>query len=289
VTFNQGADLDPGQVTDVRGRSYGGGRTLAVGGGGLGLVIAIVYLLLGGNPAALTGTGSGPVVGADGSQLTQECQTGADANAREDCRIVGFVNSIQAYWKDAYAKAGGTYQPAQTVLYSDAVDTGCGPASSAVGPFYCPPDTSVYIDLGFFDELQSRFGAEGGPLAEAYVVAHEYGHHIQDLEGTLSGGSGGTGAESRSVRTELQADCFAGVWISHAASTGFLEPPTQDQIGQALSAAAAVGDDRIQEKTQGQIDPEGWTHGSAEQRQHWLTVGFKSGDPGQCDTFSGPL
>jgi predicted metalloprotease len=289
VTFNQGADLDPGQVTDVRGRSYGGGRTLAVGGGGLGLVIAVVYLLLGGNPAALTGTGTGPVVGADGSQLTQECQTGADANAREDCRIVGFVNSIQAYWKDAYTRAGGTYQPAQTVLYSDAVDTGCGPASSAVGPFYCPPDTSVYLDLGFFDELQSRFGAEGGPLAEAYVVAHEYGHHIQDLEGTLTSGSGGTGAESRSVRIELQADCFAGVWINHAASTGFLQPPTKDQIGQALSAAAAVGDDRIQEKTQGQVDPEGWTHGSADERQHWLTVGFQSGDPGQCDTLSGPL
>jgi uncharacterized protein len=289
VTFNQGADLDPGQVTDVRGRSYGGGRTLAVGGGGLGLVIAVVYLLLGGNPAALTGTGTGPVVGADGSQLTQECQTGADANAREDCRIVGFVNSIQAYWKDAYTQAGGTYQPAQTVLYSDAVDTGCGPASSAVGPFYCPPDTSVYLDLGFFDELQSRFGAEGGPLAEAYVVAHEYGHHIQELEGTLTSGSGGTGAESRSVRIELQADCFAGVWINHAASTGFLQPPTKDQIGQALSAAAAVGDDRIQEKTQGQVDPEGWTHGSADERQHWLTVGFQSGDPGQCDTLSGPL
>ena len=289
MTFNQGADLDPGQVTDVRGRSYGGGRTLAVGGGGLGLVIAIVYLLLGGNPAALTGTGTGPVVGADGSQLTQECQTGADANAREDCRIVGFVNSIQAYWKDEYTQAGGTYQPAQTVLYSDAVDTGCGPASSAVGPFYCPPDTSVYLDLGFFDELQSRFGAEGGPLAEAYVVAHEYGHHIQDLEGTLTAGSGGTGAESRSVRIELQADCFAGVWINHAASTGFLQPPTKDQIGQALSAAAAVGDDRVQEKTQGQVDPEAWTHGSAEERQHWLTVGFQSGDPGQCDTLSGPL
>jgi uncharacterized protein len=287
VTFNQGARLDPDQVTDVRGRSYGGGRTLAVGGGGLGLVIAVVYLLLGGNPAALTGPASGPVVGPDGSQLTQECQTGADANARADCRIVGFVNSIQAFWKDAYAQSGATYQPAQTFLYSDAVDTGCGQATSEVGPFYCPPDTSVYIDLGFFDELQTRFGAEGGPLAEAYVVAHEYGHHVQDLEGTLSGGSGGTGADSRSVRTELQADCFAGVWIDHAAATDFLKPPTQDQIGQALSAAAAVGDDRIQQQTQGQVNPEGWTHGSADQRQHWLTVGFRSGDPGKCNTFSG--
>jgi predicted metalloprotease len=289
VTFRPDAQLDPDQVTDVRGRSYGGGRTLAVGGGGLGLVIAIVYLLLGGNPAALVQPATGPVVGADGSQLTQECRTGQDANARPDCRIVGFVNSIQSYWQDAYSKAGGTYRPAQTVLYSDAVGTGCGTATSAVGPFYCPPDETVYIDLGFFDELQSRFGAEGGPLAEGYVVAHEYGHHIQDLEGSLSGGTGGTGAESRSVRTELQADCFAGVWVNHAAATNFLQPPTREQIAQALSAAAAVGDDRIQEKTEGQVNPESWTHGSADQRQHWFLVGFQSGAPGDCDTFSAPV
>jgi predicted metalloprotease len=289
VTFNQGASLDPDQVTDVRGRSFGGGRGIAVGGGGIGLVIAIVYLLLGGNPAALTGTGTAPVTGPGGSELTQECQTGADANARDDCRIVGFVNSIQTYWADEFSNAGDQYQPAQTVLYSGGVDTGCGTATSAVGPFYCPPDTAVYIDLGFFDELQSRFGAEGGPLAEAYVVAHEYGHHIQDLEGSLSGGSGGTGAESRSVRTELQADCFAGVWVAHASSTGFLETPTDEQVGQALSAAAAVGDDRIQEQTQGQVDPESWTHGSSDQRQHWFLVGFKTGRPDDCDTFSGSI
>lgn len=290
MTFNPGARLDPDQVTDVRGRGYGGGRGLAVGGGGIGLVIAVVYLLLGGNPAALLGTGQNDaVVGPGGSQLTQECRTGEDANNRDDCRIVGFVNSIQAYWSDAYSQAGGQYRPTQTVLFSGAVDTGCGTATSAVGPFYCPPDESVYLDLDFFDELQSRFGAEGGPLAEAYVVAHEYGHHIQDLEGSLSGGSGGTGAESQSVRTELQADCFAGVWVAHASSTGYIQQPSQDQVEQALSAAAAVGDDRIQQKTQGQVDPETWTHGSADQRQHWFLVGFKSGDPGACDTFNGSI
>jgi predicted metalloprotease len=289
VTFNQGARLDPDQVTDVRGRSFGGGRGIAIGGGGLGLVIAIVYLLLGGDPGALVSPAAGPVTGPDGSQLTQECQTGEDANQRADCRIVGFVNSIQAYWTEAYEQDGGRYQSAQTVLFEEVVDTGCGTASSAVGPFYCPPDQAVYLDLGFFDELQSRFGASGGPLAEAYVVAHEYGHHIENLEGFLTGGEGGSGAESRSVRTELMADCFAGVWVNHAASTGFLRPPSNDQIAQALSAAAAVGDDRIQERTQGQVDPEGWTHGSAEQRQHWFSVGRETGDPAACDTFGGPI
>jgi predicted metalloprotease len=290
MTFKPGADLDPGQVTDVRGRSYGGGRGLAVGGGGLGLVIAIVYLLLGGDPSALLNQApAGGVVEPNSSALAS-CQSGADANARADCRIVGFVNSIQAYWTDELKAEGASYRPAQTVLYSDGVNTGCGAATSAVGPFYCPPDETVYIDLGFFDELQSRFGAEGGPLAEAYVVAHEYGHHIQDLEGILdSSGSGATGAQGKSVRTELQADCFAGVWVNHAASTGFLEPPTADQIGQALDAAAAVGDDRIQSKTQGQVDQESWTHGSSAQRQHWFNVGLDSGSPNNCDTFKGSI
>jgi predicted metalloprotease len=289
VTFRKDAQLDPDQVTDVRGRSYGGGRGIAIGGGGIGLVIAVVYLLLGGNPADLAGPATGGVTGPAGSQLTQECDIGEEANARADCRIVGFVNSIQAYWTDAYAQNGVTYQRAQTFIFDGGVDTGCGPATSAVGPFYCPPDQSVYLDLGFFDELQSRFGAEGGPLAEGYVVAHEYGHHIQNLEGLLTAGGGGSGAESRSVRTELMADCLAGVWVNHAAATGFLQPPTADQIAQALDAAAAVGDDRIQERTQGQIDPEGWTHGTSEQRQHWFTVGRESGDTGGCDTFNGPI
>ncbi len=287
MTFNPGARLDPDQVTDVRGRTRGG-RSLAVGGGGLGIVIAIAYLLLGGDPSALLNGAPAGSVEPNASALAG-CQTGADANARADCRIVGFVNSIQAYWTDEVKAEGGTYRPAQTILFTEGISTGCGTATSAVGPFYCPPDESVYLDLGFFDELQTRFGAEGGPLAEAYVVAHEYGHHIQDIEGNLKSGVGDTGAESQSVRTELQADCLAGIWVNHAASTGFLKAPTADQIEQALSAAAAVGDDRIQEMTTGQVNPETWTHGAAAQRTKWFTTGFTSGKPADCDTFSGDI
>jgi uncharacterized protein len=285
MTFNSGAQLDPSQVTDVRGRSYGGGRGLAVGGGGIGLVIAIVYLLLGGDPGALLTPQSGGITQPNASAAA-DCKTGDQANARDDCRIVGFVNSIQDYWSSAYQSK---YRPAQTIIYSDGVDTGCGPATSDVGPFYCPPDETVYLDLGFFNDLRTKFGAKGGPLAQAYVVAHEYGHHIQDIDGKIGSGGGGTGAESQSVRTELQADCYAGVWVNHAASTGFIQPPTPDQVGQALDAAAAVGDDRIQSETQGQVNQEAWTHGSAEQRQHWFTVGYESGAPSKCDTFSGNI
>jgi len=285
LTFKPGAQLDPGQVRDMRGR----GGTMAIGGGLGGVALLVIVLLLGGNPSdvagLLNGTTIGGANGAPNSSIVEQCQTGADANAREDCRIIGYVNSIQAYWETAVEN----YSLAPTTFFTDSIGTGCGQATSAVGPFYCPPDTSVYIDLGFFDELQSRFGAEGGPFAEAYVIAHEYGHHVQDLLGTLQGGGGGTGADSASVRTELQADCFAGVWASHAVETNLLEPITAAQIAQALDAAAAVGDDRIQQEIQGQVNPETWTHGSSAERQKWFQAGLTSGSATQCDTFSGTL
>jgi predicted metalloprotease len=290
MTFRPGASLDPSQVEDVRGRRVGG-RGLAIGGGGgLGLIILIAYVLLGGNPGDLGAgqlIGDGNGVGPGSSALASECRTGADANSREDCRILGYINSIQAYWTDEFARSGSTYEPTRTRFFSDQIDTGCGLASAASGPFYCPADQYVYIDLGFFDDLRNNFGASGGPLAEAYVMAHEYGHHVQDLEGTLSGNSGETGADSRSVRIELQADCYAGVWAHNAASTGYLVAPTNAQIADALDAAAAVGDDRLQQQAEGVVHPESWTHGSADQRQKWFTSGYEAGTPNGCDTFSG--
>ena len=292
--FRDRAKLDTSQVDDRRGR--GGGKGLAIGGaGGLGIIILLVTVLLGGNPGDLTGlTGgsdsSGAPEGEAISVIAEECQTGADANEQQDCRIVGYVNSIQAYWDDAYADRGANYQQSQTVLFTNSTQTGCGAATSQVGPFYCPADQKVYIDLGFFDDLRTKFGAQGGPIAEAYVLAHEYGHHIQNLTGVLNRpNTRDQGPESNAVRIELQADCYAGVWANNAAETGFLTPLTNADIRVGLDAAAAVGDDRIQESFQGSVNPETWTHGSSEQRQEWFLIGYENGEPEVCDTFNAEL
>jgi predicted metalloprotease len=277
VRYRRGAGLDPSQVEDVRGRGGripGGG--IAVGGGGLGLVGLIVYLLV----SALAGGGGlgGGLSNLDGStvarqppaQVASDCTTGQQANEREDCRIVADVNSIQKFWGGVVRN----YTLSKTVFFTDQIQTGCGSATSDVGPFYCPRDKRVYIDLAFFDELRSRFGAQGGPFAQAYVLAHEYGHHVQDLLGDITKGD--------SVRVELQADCYAGVWAAHAVETGYIEELTQADVADGLDAAAAVGDDRINPGS----SPETWTHGSSAQRQRWFENGFKRGAPQDCDTFS---
>ena len=288
MRFRPGARLDPSQVEDRRGLGGGG---IAAGGGGLGLVGLVVYILI-----QVLGGGSSSTYGSlDGLQQLQQppsqslgtaCSTGADANTRQDCRVLGDVNSIQKYWSGWFRSHGKTYSMAPTVFFTGSTSSGCGTASTDVGPFYCPVDKKVYIDLGFFEELHDRFGAQGGPFAEAYVLAHEYGHHAQDTLGDLKTG-GSTGAEGRSVRTELQADCYAGVWARNAVATGYIVDLTDADIAQGLDAAAAVGDDRIQQETQGRINPDTWTHGSAAQRQSWFKRGYQRGEPSGCDTFSG--
>jgi predicted metalloprotease len=276
MTFRGGAPLDPSQVEDQRGGG-GLGGPMIVGGGGIGLIILIVSLLLGVNPLS-DYSGTNPSI--EGAPSVQDCRTGADANRRDDCRIVGFVDSIQKYWADEFARRSETYLPAKAVVYSGATQGACGLAQAAMGPFYCPVDEKVYLDITFFQELTQRFGARGGPFAEAYVVAHEYGHHVQNQLGLLSE----TRSNAQSVRLELQADCLSGVWAGHAADTGFLERPTDAEIAQALDAAAAVGDDRIQKETQGRVQPEKWTHGSAAQRQQWFRTGYTTGNLDRCDT-----
>ena len=295
MTFRKDVDLDTSQVSDMRGRS--GMRTggLIAGGGGIGgalLLVAVVVL------NSLGGGGSGNPLGDLGDLLGQpvpgsgdlsHCKTGADANEYADCRIVGYVDSIQAYWSKALPAAGLKYTKVQTVFFSDSLDTACGGATSASGPFYCPGDKQIYIDLGFFTQLEEQFGAKGGPFAEAYVIAHEYGHHVQDLQGTLGQSSGQAGAQGQSVRIELQADCYAGIWANHAMETGYLLPLSNTDISQALDAASAVGDDRIQQTSQGRVNSDSWTHGSSTQRMSWFTAGYQRGTMSSCDTFSGSI
>jgi uncharacterized protein len=300
VRFRKGASLDTGQVTDVRGRSMGAPGGIAVGGGGLGLVVLVIYLLLnalGGGGGGAGGLGS-QLATLDGRTLTpgesagdlSQCRTGEDANARDDCRIVGVVNSVQKFWDGVFERSNRKYQFVNTTLFTDGIDTGCGFASSQVGPFYCPADKKVYIDLGFFQDVKDQLGVNPTPFVEAYVLAHEYGHHVQDQLGVLDAIRGDTtGPESKGVRSELQADCYAGVWAAHAVETGLIEELTQADINEGLDAASAIGDDRIQERTQGQVNPETWTHGSSEQRRRWFSRGYENGKPAACDTFSGSI
>lgn len=290
MRFDDNFDLDTSQITDSRGIGVAG--PLLGGGGIIGLVIYLVATFTGVDTSSLSNVQeqlqsqiqTQQQSAGNGTNLAVECRTGADANTKKDCQVVAVVNSVQSYWR----KALPGYSDAQTTFFSNAVNTACGSATSAVGPFYCPGDQTIYIDLGFYDDLRSRFGAQGGPFAESYVIAHEYGHHVENITGVLrrTANSRDTGPTSPAVRVELQADCLAGVWAKHATSTGVVKEITDADIRDGLNAASVIGDDRIQEKMQGRVNKESWTHGSSEQRQRWFTVGFQNGDRKACDTFA---
>ena len=292
MTFNEGVRIDSNRVRTSRGRK---GAAVGGGVGGIGLLIVIVLSQLTGTDLTPLIQGGGSVPEEVGQDLADVCQTGADANEQVECRVIGALESLDVFWYETLPAAGVEFVQPGGVLFEDAVTTeGCGSATSAVGPFYCPPDQTIYLDVDFFGLLTSQFGSSGGSLAEMYVVAHEYGHHVSNLTGAMAAADrSGSGPESDSVRVELQADCYAGMWAGSASTTvdpetgqTFLQPLTKAQVADALSAAAAVGDDRIQEQATGTVNPEAWTHGSAEQRMNWFTIGYEQGSLSACDAMS---
>lgn len=304
MRFNPKARVDPGQI-DSRGGGGGGlgggGMRLPIptgGGGRMGvgtIVVIILFVVISmctGN-GVIPGGDSGNPAGSRGG--SDQCQTGADANDDPyNCGIDLLTTSIQDYWSRAYPQqTGKDYREIQTVKYQGQTSSGCGTASSQMGPFYCPNDERVYIDTGFMQQmLEGQLGAKGGAFALAYVLAHEYGHHVEDQLGILGQIRTQQGAKSDSVKVELMADCLAGAWAKSATTTKdasgevIIQDLTQDDIARAIDAAQAVGDDRIQKQSSGRVNPEAWTHGSSEQRKHWFNVGLEQGTIEACNTFA---
>jgi predicted metalloprotease len=261
---------------------------MKAGGGILGLIVVLAAVVL---PQLLGagGSTSSPSGGDAASTQSADAADGA-CNSEQEQVLCGATIDVQTYWQDALPRFFGTeYQVTQTVFFSGITDTGCGQASSQTGPFYCPLDNLVYFDLDFLVALEQQLVGKSTDLAQQYIVAHEYGHHVQNILGTnaevqRAQRNDPDRANQYSVALELQADCYAGVWVGDIAARGLLD--SRNEIQEALAAAEGVGDDRIQQKTQGRIDPESWTHGSAQQRQDWFMRGFNTRDPRQCDTFA---
>lgn len=287
MTFNHDARIDTSKVQRRRG-----GRAAVVGGGGalVVLLLAIVSPMLGVDLTPLAGMLGGDTTSGSSSEQRVDlshCESGAAANESDECRMVAATDSIDTYWQ---GQVQG-YRAPEMILYDGTTQSACGTASNAVGPFYCPSDESIYIDTAFFDTLRRDFGASAGSLAQMYVLAHEWGHHISNLTGVLGQVGNDSGPASGSVRLELQADCYAGAWVGAASTITdangqlFLEPVTKTEIADALDAAAAVGDDHIQQSAGQRVNPEGFTHGTSEQRQRWFVEGYQNG-PMSCDTFS---
>lgn len=286
MTFRGDAQFDTTQVRRRGGGARGG--AIALGGGGLITVLLfVVSSFLG---IDLTGLGSAiqqdPSAGSGSDTEVVGC-TGEQANdpANYQCRMEGGADSLSAYWTGVFAQNSLDYREPTVVLYSAQVATACGNASSAVGPFYCPGDEQIYIDETFFDQMRTRFGASGGSLSQLYVLAHEWGHHVQQLTGDLQRvNHQDTGPSGSAVRSELQADCYAGAWIAAASTTEdqgggdpVLVAPTQAELNDALDAAAAIGDDNLQQQSGQGVNPDSWTHGSSEQRQTWFANGYRDG------------
>lgn len=297
MSINDNASLD----TSRMGGGGGGGRgpVLAGGGGIVGLIIAVI-LIFSGNGDLLSGGGGQPGGGAGEDRLAEKCRTGADAKEDRECLMVLGENSLHDFWSQqpdlAQDLAGANQEfrgPRQVVVYRGQTQSQCGTASNQVGPFYCPLDESIFIDTDFFDLMEQQLGAKDGTLAELYVLAHEYGHHIENLYGVLpEAQKDPQGPDSGAVRVELMADCFAGMWIQHATQTTdaegrpFLTDVTEADVRNAMGAAKSVGDDTIQERSTGRVNPEAWTHGSSAARQAWLLTGMRAESIGQCDTFA---
>lgn len=285
MTFNDNANVGGNKA---RRR----GRTAAVAGGGAiglgGIAVLLLSLFTGQDFSGLLGGGGGTAPAIGSGEEIANCDTGADANTDDACRLAATSLNLDQFW------AGNLegYREPQLIIVDGSTSTQCGTASNQTGPFYCPPEETVYVDPTFFAILREQFDATAGPLAQLYVLAHEYGHHVQNITGVMQQyPNNGTGPDSNGVRTELQADCFAGAWVADAAAqtdsdgVAYLQTPTEAEIRDALDAAATVGDDHIQQESGGQINPESWTHGSSEQRQRWFATGYQGGIA-ECDAFA---
>ncbi|SER46448.1 KPN_02809 family neutral zinc metallopeptidase [Corynebacterium cystitidis] len=283
MTFKGGRQLNQNRARTGGGR----GGAIALGGGGIGgLLLVGLFLLMGGNPAQLDQIAGSPQRAQDTGYSLDHCQTTDDANQYADCRVLGAAESIDQMWAEILPEqAGLEYTQPGLVLFQNSTQSGCGYASAHTGPFYCGGDTSAYFDVSFFDQLE-QLGGSSAPLAQMYIVAHEFGHHIQYLEGTIGLiDYNNPGKDSNAVKLELQADCYAGIWVNHAdeGENAYLESVTPQQVEAAINTARAVGDDNIQKRTQGEVQPDLWTHGSSQQRQDAFLRGYNEGTMAACD------
>lgn len=302
MTFRGGASGD----SNVSGGG-GGRRGLAIGGGLGGIVVALIAAFIGVNPDSIPGLGAGGGIDGGGGEhdsraaaiqqhIDEVCEkNSATANDDDVCRIVWATRSIDDVWTQVLPREGGKrYEPGKATVFEGSTGSGCGQASSATGPFYCPPDKRSYYDTSFFEDLGSKYGGSSAPAAQMYVVAHEYGHHIQNLQGTLSRAQRDPrGPQSGAVRIEVQADCYAGIWAHHAtrtrASDGgapLLAELSEADIAAIVKTAEAIGDDTIQAMSGTRVNPSAWTHGSAEMRKRWFLRGYREGTMASCDSFS---